>query len=230
MRNTNQILTGLLALALAAFASPQGNGNGNGNGGGQGGVIPAYIATLPMQSLDAQEIADLEMMRQEEKVARDVYLFLGAVWGIQSFDNIAVSEQSHMDLVKLALDRYGLADPLADEELGTFRDPLFYSLFEGLVTYGLQSPQHALVVGALIEDFDIVDLQDALHRTDNLDIQVVWQNLYRGSRNHLRAFHDQLAAQGIVYRPIFMSLADYVAVTTSAHETVPVDENGDPLR
>jgi hypothetical protein len=232
MTKSKFAIAGLAALALTGIpALAQGGPGGpGGQPGGQTGILERYIASLPLQTIDAAERADLVAMRQEEKVARDVYTFLGTVWGMQSFTNIAQSEQSHMDLVKLILDRYGIADPLPNENLGTYGDPFFYGLFEALVIFGLQSPLHALVVGELIEDFDIVDLQQALTRTDNRDLGTVWQNLYRGSRNHLRAFFDQLAVQNYTYLPIFLSPADYVAITTSDTEARPVDENGDPLR
>ncbi|MDP2030099.1 MAG: DUF2202 domain-containing protein [Thiobacillus sp.] len=45
---------------------------------------------------------DLLFMREEEKLARDVYLTLYETWGLAVFSNIASSEQSHMDaLLKL---------------------------------------------------------------------------------------------------------------------------------
>lgn len=222
---TSFAIAGLTALTLCAgTVSAQNQNQGN------NGLLERYIRTLPLQTIDAAERADLEAMRQEEKVARDVYLVLHMVWGSQVFANIAASEQSHMDLVKLVLDRYRIADPLPNEDLGVYRDASFYALFEGLAVFGLQSPLHAMVVGELIEDFDIVDLQNALGRTDNRDLATVWQNLYRGSRNHLRAFFDQLTLAGATYVPIFLTPVEYVAITTSDHESVPVDENGVPLR
>ncbi len=56
----------------------------------------------------------LSHMREEEKVARDVYKELYKVWGLTIFSNIASSEQKHMDAIKTLLDRYGLEDPAKD--------------------------------------------------------------------------------------------------------------------
>lgn len=68
-----------------------------------------------MGELSESETAGLLHMREEEKLARDVYTHLGALWGQQTFANISSSEQSHMDEVKLLLDRYSLIDPVATD-------------------------------------------------------------------------------------------------------------------
>lgn len=219
---------GLAVLALAvAPVTAQGNGQGTGQGNQ---ALIQYIRSLPIQTIDQTERADLEYMRQEEKLARDVYLVLDMVWDLRVFENIAQSEQEHMELVKLILDRYGIPDPLPSNDIGVFRDQIFHDWFVALATFGLQSPLHAYVIGALIEDLDIVDLEDAKGRTDNRDVMTVWQNLQRGSRNHLRAFGGVLVQNGYTYFPIFLTLAEYQAIVQSAHEPLPVDENGDPLR
>jgi hypothetical protein len=64
-----------------------------------------------VSELSAEEAASLLFMREEEKLARDVYNTLSATWGIQSFSIIASSEQRHMDEIKVLLDRYALTDP-----------------------------------------------------------------------------------------------------------------------
>jgi hypothetical protein len=40
----------------------------------------------------------------------------------------------------------------------------------------------------------------------------VYQNLLKGSRNHLRSFVSNLALQGVTYVPQYMSAADYQAI------------------
>lgn len=215
---------------LVAPTYAQGGGNGGGNGGGGNGAIAAYIDTLPLQDIDAVELAELVHMRQEEKIARDAYQVLYDLWGLQVFQNIAESEQSHMDLTLLLFERYGLPDPLLTDEVGVFPDPAMTRLFRKLVALGSQSSFDALVVGAIIEDLDIYDLELALADTDNLDVQVVWQNLARGSRNHLRAFYDLLAAQGFLFPGIWLETRRILAIVNAPVEPRPVDENGDPLR
>lgn len=160
-----------------------GNGNG-GNGGFGGGQV--QLTSIPPSGLTAEESAGLLYMREEEKLARDVYNQMYTLWGQPVFQNIASSEQTHMDQVKLLLDRYGLADPALDP--GKFTDPTLQALYDQLITQGSVSVDEALKVGALIEQTDINDLQTRLSQTDNADIQIVYDNLMNASYNHLSAF------------------------------------------
>ena len=66
------------AVSDAAPVTGSGNGNGNGNGSGTGGS--AQLTTIPVSDLSAEEAAALLFMREEEKLARDVYNPLFALW------------------------------------------------------------------------------------------------------------------------------------------------------
>ena len=144
------------------------------------------LTSIPPSDLTADESAGLLFMREEEKLARDVYNQMYTLWGQQVFQNIASSEQTHMDQVKLLLDRYGLANPTL--EPGKFTDPTLQALYDQLIAQGSVSLEDALKVCVLIEQTDINDLQDRLAQTDNADIQLVYNNLLNGSYNHLSAF------------------------------------------
>lgn len=212
------IVVAVGASAYTALASPDTTGPvapvaienfGNGNGNGSG----IAVIDLPAGDLSAEETAALLFMREEEKLARDVYNTLYAVWGQPTFQNIAASEQAHMDEVKLLLDRYGLADPAL--EPASFTDPSLAALYDQLVAQGSLSLADALKVGAAIEEIDILDLQARLAQTDNADIQQVFNNLMNGSYNHLNAFASALLAQsGEAYQPQYLSAEAYAAIVT----------------
>ncbi len=133
-------------------------------------------------------------MREEEKLAHDVYVTLYAQWGLPVFQNISQSEQAHTEAVKALLERYGVADP-ATGTVGTFSNPELQALYTDLVARGSQSLVEALKVGVAIEELDILDLQERLAQTDNADIQQVFNNLLQGSNNHLSAFTRALSNQ-----------------------------------
>ncbi len=133
-------------------------------------------------------------MREEEKLARDVYLSLGARWNLPIFTNIAQSEQVHMDSVKTILDRYGIPDPAAGKAQGEFTDPVLQNLHDDLIARGSASPVEALKAGVLVEETDIADLNKALATTEKNDIRTVYNNLLQGSMNHLNAFQSNLAS------------------------------------
>jgi hypothetical protein len=217
------------ALVCGVLMTPMdGNamGRGQGNGGGQQAGLSTIIARLPMQDISAIEGAGLIKMREEEKLARDVYLVLHEKWGHRVFSNIAQSEQQHMDAMKALLDKYNLKDPVGTSSAGVFTDPELQGLYTSLVEQGEQSLVEALKVGATIEDLDIKDLYDFLEQTDNGDIKTVYQNLVKGSRNHLRAFTKQLSMNGIIYRAQFLTSEQINDIISSPQERGRVDENG----
>ena len=177
------------------------------------------IKDIPESQLSESETQGLILMREEEKLARDVYLTLYDTWGIPVFQNIARSEATHMAAVLTLINQYGLADPAA-AEIGVFTDPTLQALYDQLVAEGRQSLADALRVGAAIEEIDILDLQARLAQTENADIDLVYGNLLKGSRNHLRAFASTLARQtGETYQPQYLDRASYDSIVNSGRET-----------
>ncbi len=218
-------LTGLLVLPVTAAA---GNGNANGSGRGNSGQCTASIINLPAGELSEQETATLLHMREEEKLARDVYLALYEQWGLGIFANIARSEQRHMDTLKILIDKYGLTDPVADDAPGAFTDSDLKVLYEEFIADGQVSLVEALTVGATIEDLDIYDLQAALAQSDDEDVRIACQNLMKGSRNHLRAFVYQLNRNGAEYTPEYISAETYESIISSPKERGSVNQAGEP--
>jgi hypothetical protein len=195
------------------------HGNGNDSTGQHGNGEPAGESiTFSLQasgSLDADEKNALMTMREEEKLAHDVYVTLYAEWGLPIFQNISQSEQTHTEAVRALIDRYNLSDP-ALNAAGVFTNPDLQALFNSLVTRGNQSLSEALKVGAAIEEIDILDLEKYLSQTDNTDIQQVFTDLKLGSDNHLRAFTSTLNRQtGETYQPQYLSMEAYQAILES---------------
>ena len=170
-------------------------------------------------ALSATEIEGILFMREEEKLARDVYLALCEAWGIPIFENIAQGEATHMDAVKTLIDRYDLQDPAAGNDVGIFVDQGLQLLYDELLATGSQSLASALSVGAAIEEIDILDLEEYLTQTDHADIQAVYQNLAKGSRNHLRSFVSTLEKRTAEnYEPQYVGQAAYDAILGAAAE------------
>jgi hypothetical protein len=80
------------------------------------------IDALPVEQLSDAEIVALSFMREEEKLARDVYLYLYDIWSTNIFINIANSEQTHTDAVLWLIEKYGLDDPAQGKARGEFTD------------------------------------------------------------------------------------------------------------
>ncbi len=196
----------------------QGAGNGGAANQPQGGQMDMSANLPPAGEVDDQEIADLLYMREEEKLARDVYITLGEQWNLPVFTNISKAEQQHMDAVGVLLERYGLEDPVGDNPVGVFTDPELQALYDQLIAQGSQSMADALKVGATIEDVDIFDLQKAVADTDNADIQQVYKSLMAGSESHMRAFVGTLQQQtGETYTPQYIDQATFDAIMAASN-------------
>jgi hypothetical protein len=191
MKTIKQVATTILAVAVLAAPLVSMAGN-KGKGFDR-------LSLDTDTSLDATEIQNLEYMREEEKLARDVYVTFFGLWGLPVFNNISGSEQVHTTHVQDMIEKYRLTDPVVDDTTGVFVDQYLANLYAELVAEGSRSPLKALYVGAAIEELDMLDLQRAIDETDNADIQTLYENLMSGSRNHLRAYVGQIENLGIVY-------------------------------
>lgn len=167
-------------------------------GNGSSAKTPGQVVVPP---LSADEAATLSYMREEEKVARDVYLNLGNTYESLVFTTISKSEQTHMNALLKLLKKYRLTDPV-NPLVGEFSDTDLQVLYDDMMAKGEVSYAEALQVGACIEEVDIADLQAAIEETNRADLKQVYGNLLRGSRNHLRAFVAEIERDGLV---------DYVA-------------------
>ena len=190
-------------------------------------ALHEHIVQDPDAELNEIEIEGLLFMREEEKLARDVYLTLYDIWQMNIFQNISRSEQTHTEAIKVLLDQFGLQDPMSTDEVGVFENQELQALYDDLVATGSQSLQDALLVGAAIEEIDILDLEEYIGLTDNVDLQTVYGNLTKRSRNHLRSFVSVYEKQtGETYAPQYLTTDAYDAIIESAMETSGQGKNG----
>lgn len=175
--------------------------------------------TTEIDGLDEVEASHLTFMREEEKLARDVYLTLAALYPEQRvFNQIATrSEQTHTDTIRDKLDQFNLPDPNPNtnnlpSSLGVFTGNewgwYFMEKFALLTAKGEISELDALYVGALIEELDMHDIAICpqvmvdrgfsspcgLEYTDEEAIQTAYRSLISGSESHLRAYVGQIEA------------------------------------
>jgi hypothetical protein len=124
-----------------------------------------------------------------------------------------------MDGILILLNRYSISDPVGSNAVGVFGNVQLQNLYTQLVAQGSVSLAEAYKVGATIEDLDIFDLTNTLENIDNKDIQLVYESLTKGSRNHLRSFYKFILSTGGIYIPQYISQAAFDAIISSAMET-----------
>ena len=197
--------TGVLVLSIAAGLVVVG---GAGTAIALAATTPPDVAPIvvvaepeeatPTQTVDAAEqveqidatTASLLFMIEEEKLAHDVYVTLGDLWGSNIFTNIAKSESTHQDQVLTLLDARAIADPRSSE-VGVFVNADLQALYDQLVAQGSVSRDAAMQVGIAIEEKDISDLAATIAVEDEADVIDVYERLLAASQNHLAAFERQ---------------------------------------
>jgi len=162
-------------------------------------------------AITEEEEAGLLFMREEEKLAHDVYVYMYDLWNIPVFDFISRSETVHTNRVLALIEYFGLVDPASPNE-GEFNNPDLQALYDQLIVQGSDSLIAGLIVGATIEEVDIIDLKERLEVSTNNSILTVYGNLMLGSEAHLRAFVAQLAFRGYTYEPQFLSQEEFDAI------------------
>jgi len=164
-------------------------------------------------TLKEAEIAGLLVMREEEKLARDVYQRFYTLYEVPIFNNISKSENTHTSAILYLLNGYGIDDPALAEE-GAFSNETFTELYKTLVEKGSENLIEALKIGAFVEEFDIADLWRILDETKNEDLKRVYGNLLRGSESHLRAYTNMLKLNGETYEPTVITTEEYMEIIT----------------
>jgi len=187
------------------------------------GTTSVIDKNLKCALIETPELAEGELdllleMKQEEKLAHDVYVALYEKWGSKIFSNISFAEERHVNAIIRLLEYYGSDDILVGEP-GIFTVEKFQTLYNDLVATGSVSVEEALKVGALIEEMDILDLTEALDVVTNDNIILVFENLLRASSNHLRAFNRELTKLGVVYIPVSISQEEFDQIISTPMET-----------
>ncbi|NOX46270.1 MAG: DUF2202 domain-containing protein [Chlorobi bacterium] len=159
----------------------------------------------------------IKHMREEEKLARDVYDYMYVKWNTITFDNISNSEQVHMDRMLDLVNLFNIDDPALPEPR-EFVDQGLQDLYDNLIAIGDNSLIDALIVGATIEEVDILDLHEYTNATDNENIKCVYGNLTKGSRNHLRSYYHKLEGMGVTYTPQFLTEEEFYSIVDTPHE------------
>ena len=167
--------------------------------------------------LSQTEKDDLLTLREEEKLARDVYLYAFDKYALDISNNISQSEQKHMDKILSLLNRYDLADP-ASATRGVFNNAELQTLYNDLTAQVDVSELEALKVGATIEDLDIKDIVAFENRTDHNDILDAYSKLKCGSRNHMRAYYNRLLDNGFTYTSQYITATQLEEIIASTNE------------
>lgn len=147
--------------------------------------------------LTTAETSGLQYMREEEELARDLYMDIFNNKGLSVFQTISQkSETQHAAQILVLLNTYTVADPSTGSP-NTYTNLELQTLYNTLLaaaTGATSTNLSALMTGALVEEVDISDIniRKAQVLPAHQMIIATYDNLLCGSRNHLRAFVAQI--------------------------------------
>jgi len=213
MKNTSMLYAGLIVAVSASVLQAQSCMNGRGGCMGSDG-----IAATSAEPLSQTEQIALTDMLAEEKLAHDVYVSLAEATSLPLFTNISQAELRHQNALRQLAMRYAVKVPSTNDQVGVFEDPKIQTLYDNLVEKGKQSGVEAVKVGAKIEELDIVDLREAIAASTHEDVKIVYRNLERASRNHLRAYANSIRMLGGTYTSEHLSQEEFDRIANAAME------------
>lgn len=172
-------------------------------------LLTGQLGYSQEQPLSKIAMDDIRYMREEEKMARDVYDSMYIRWQLTPFKNIQQSETMHMKFMKELIEKYQLTDPVLSEERGSFSNKQILSLYQQLIEMGSKSAIDALKAGAQIEEIDIQDLLNKQKHTTNETILSTYKMLLSASERHLNAFVRNLKMRDESYKPVVLEQATF---------------------
>lgn len=184
MTTTRKILglaTGVALLAGGGIATAQ--------------AQDAADASPSVSAASADLAKALQLAREEERLARDLYRVLADTHnGAVPFSRITLSEQRHFEAIGVLLERHNVTDPSIGESAGTYTDPTLQTNYNTWLAQGKVSLDKAYDVGVAVEKADIADLKSSINTVTDADVNQVLTRLLTASEHHLNAYQE--AANG----------------------------------
>ncbi len=181
------------------------------------------VLNLPTQELSQDEKNSLLQLLGQEKLFKEVYTKFQAQWQ-NEFKNAPLDEERHANGMKALFTKYQLTDPNADQSAGMFAEAKLTKLYNDFVAQGQTSPNAALTAAVALEEMNLATLNQALVITDNLDLQFVYKQLAKGSRNHLRGLVSLLKAPSVQYQPTYLNVTEFENIIKSPKEKYVYDD------
>ena len=192
--NTNQenrrgFLSKMLVAGASGVALFSSSAFARGTGGGK------------VSELDPEQKDRLYFIYQEEKVARDVYIYANEKWPDEgTFASIKNSEQRHIDSAEQLCINYGIDLTAIDESesgQGEFDDDYLQALYEDQIDLINEGDLLAAVqVGLAVENIDIGTLTESITSMDMpADVIQTYEILREGSYNHRESFEAAIARE-----------------------------------
>lgn len=171
--------------------------------------VTAFTALLegsPPDGLSYNDIRGLHLIREEEKITRDLFLSLAARWSMGIFRSLAESEDNQAILIRTIMERHSINDQYETGETAKFRNRETQSIYDGLAAKSSRSPEEAIRAALFTQDLGIYELRSLIRQTERTDLKILYLNLEKSARSAIRALNSELERRGAKYRPLFIDM------------------------
>lgn len=175
-------------------------------------ICPILDVTNP---LTADEIEFLFAMREDEKVAIDLYTAFATQYPTATqFSRIAAAEATHIAVAETVLGYYEVTYP-ALGAAGVFADAERQAQYQELLAKAT-TLQAAFEAMATLEEENIAAYKAVEANITNANLKLIVSNMIKASSNHLKAAVRQLTALGVTYTPAYLDQATFYNIINSA--------------
>jgi len=175
-------------------------------------VLVVVIICLSSQSSGVQETLDQKLWYQLEleKVAMDYYDAMYVKWDVLAFRNLSRSEKRHMECMELLIQEMGDENLVDIKEVGKFKHSDLQTLYDNVMKLGSESLNKAFLASANLEEKNIKDVEALMAMSENEEVHFSLNNLLVSSKCHLNIMVCHLKNQGVGYKPVLLSLNEYI--------------------
>lgn len=175
-------------------------------------VLVVLILLLTGQSSGENETIYRQLWYQceLEKVAMDYYDAMYEKYGIITFRNLSRSEKQHIECIQLLIKEMGNPDLFDLQKVGEFNNRDLQDLYGKVIALGMESLNHAMIASANLEERNIHEVEALMTISDEEDFQFSLSNLLKSAKCHLNVMVCQLKHEGVGYRPVLLTLSEYI--------------------
>lgn len=136
----------------------------------------------------------------------DINAGFETAWQLPLFKKVTNSENRMVSLIRERMKIMNIpVNEAILKESGVYGERGLQKLYDELIPKGAESINEAMLASAELEEHQLLFLEKALERTENLDVILLYDQLRMISKKNLRSIAAQLLNEGVTYRPVVMS-------------------------
>jgi hypothetical protein len=152
------------------------------------GMMGGIAVTAPSGSLSAAQKATLAAVAEQQQLAHDLYQAFATRYDNMMFDHLADAATYQLDAVRTLLTRYGIADPTASRNAGSFSDPAAQATYNRLLAQGQAGYNDALHAAGSLQAAHTTTLTGDLTALSAPDVRQVYTRLLANAEMYQAMF------------------------------------------